>query len=504
MSLRHCLTDCPLAAAVLCLCTGVVAARDMQPLGPVDPRMERVEMTLRPGSYPGTALPQPSSQGSCPPVIATHTDATFEGGSFIVQAGFAETEIAAASYTLDAAVFPLKVEMMEMIFATSNTNVTTTTHWSILVWEGTPASGTLVAEYSSDDVILPHLVIPPGTNGVNVQVIVDPGDPEPIIIQDDGTATFSIGYRIDQHNNQTGNPCLTAPPSSANAFPTTDTSGLASPTGNWLYGVNCGPLGCPANGGWSTFAGLGFGCQPSGDWVMRATWKSFSCSDIPGACCVGGECVDGVTETDCTTLGGTWQGSIECNAADCSQEGACCIASTGGCLHLSPADCALVGGIFQGLDTDCDTITCFPVGACCLANGSCMDGTSPDNCAALGGTFQGDTTACAAISCPEPEGACCLVNGSCIALSASDCAIVAGSWAGINTDCNDENGNGQADSCESTCAADLDSDGEVGFPDLLQLLSLWGPCTDCQEDLDGNGEIAFADLLSLLSSWGPC
>lgn len=39
--------------------------------------------------------------GSCPSATVAHTDANFGGGSFIVQAGMGETEVAAASYLLD-------------------------------------------------------------------------------------------------------------------------------------------------------------------------------------------------------------------------------------------------------------------------------------------------------------------------------------------------------------------------------------------------------------------
>jgi hypothetical protein len=53
-------------------------------------------------------------------------------------------------------------------------------------------------------------------------------------------------------------------------------------------------------------------------------------------------------------------------------------------------------------------------------------------------------------------------------------------------------------------AADLDGSGEVGFPDLTQLLGSWGPCPGCPEDLDGDGVVGFTDLTQLLSSWGPC
>ncbi|MEC7385731.1 MAG: hypothetical protein VYB14_06035, partial [Planctomycetota bacterium] len=65
--------------------------------------------------------------GSCPSEVSTHTDADFGGGQYTVQAGFAEQEIAAASWTLDPAVFPIRLDVAEMIFATSNANVTTTT-----------------------------------------------------------------------------------------------------------------------------------------------------------------------------------------------------------------------------------------------------------------------------------------------------------------------------------------------------------------------------------------
>ena len=33
---------------------------------------------------------------------------------------------------------------------------------AVLVWEGTPDTGTLVADYSSDDLILPHARVGPG------------------------------------------------------------------------------------------------------------------------------------------------------------------------------------------------------------------------------------------------------------------------------------------------------------------------------------------------------
>ena len=55
------------------------------------------------------------------------------------------------------------------------------------------------------------------------------------------------------------------------------------------------------------------------------------------------------------------------------------------------------------------------------------------------------------------------------------------------------------------CRADLDSNGDVGFDDLISLLTFWGPCqSDCSGDLDNDGTIGFADLVELISNWGSC
>ncbi len=56
-----------------------------------------------------------------------------------------------------------------------------------------------------------------------------------------------------------------------------------------------------------------------------------------------------------------------------------------------------------------------------------------------------------------------------------------------------------------SCPWDLDSDGDVGFTDLLTLLEAWGPVpTPDPPDFDGDGDVDFSDLLELLANWGPC
>lgn len=445
-------------------------------------------------------------QGNCPQQTSTHTNADFTGDSFVVQAGFAEDEIAAASYVLPADVFPLRVDLTEMIFATSDATVQTTTHWSVLVWEGTPNTGNLVASFSSDGKILPHLVMPPGTNGFNIAVSVDPGDPEQIIVNDIGNHTFTVGYRIDQHNNQTANPCFTAPPSNSNAFPTTDDlDELASPSGNWLFGVNCGPFGCPANGGWSSFASLPSFCTPGGDWVIRATWSSYFCGEPTGVCCTAdGECVE-ETQTECDAAGGFFEGvGTTCaELGGCPQPSvACCFGSS--CLNLVAADCTAAGGSSQGIGSVCGSGSACPIGACCLPDGSCLNSQNSVGCASADGAYQGNGSNCGSVDCPDPLGACCFSTGFCLSLTEADCTLTGSDWGGALTACADTNGNGTPDGCEAPCPADFNDSGTVNASDLAMLLGAWGPCAGCEVDLDGNGVADASDLALLLGDWGSC
>ena len=438
--------------------------------------------------------------GACPPVISTYTNASFEGGQYVAQGGFAEGEIAACSYTVAAADFPLRIDLCEMIFATSATTVTTTTKWSVIVWEGTPATGNIIATYSSDGKILLHLVIPPGTNGTNIQFGIDPGDPEQIIVQDNGSRTFSIGFRIDDHNNQTQNPCLVAPPSGSNAFPTTDVGGLQASTTNWLYLVNCGALGCPA--GWKSFAQLPTFCRPTGDWVMRVTWTPVNCA-LPGACCLPNGTCQLLSAADCGVAGGTFNGEgTQCTGDACAQDLCpCCFASTGGCITLPPASCIAAGGVAGPLGQTCTGYVCFPTGACCLPDGTCIGPVSPEQCAAQNGVFKGNNTVCTASTCPQPTGAACFPNGFCLQLTQAQANSAGATWKGPGTDCVDANGNGLADDCEQGNPADVNGDGVVNAADLSLVLGAWGAAGGAA-DINDDGTVDAADLSLILAAWG--
>lgn len=68
----------------------------------------------------------------------------------------------------------------------------------------------------------------------------------------------------------------------------------------------------------------------------------------------------------------------------------------------------------------------------------------------------------------------------------------------------DENENGIPDECE--CREDIVPDGVVDFDDLLELLTVYGPCSEpgCPGDFNCNGIVGFQDLVALLAAWGPC
>ncbi len=489
----------------------------------------------------------------CTPQVFTHTSSDFGPGSYILQAGLIEGEIAAVSYTIDPALFPLRLDLTEMIFGTSSATQETTTEWSIIIWEGTPASGQIIALYRSLDGDLPQIVLPPGSTGVNVAFAIESsGDPSgELCIQNNGSNTYSVGYRIDKHSSQPTSPactflglppgCCSPPPPCCNAFPAVDVGGLQAPTMNWLFAVNCDALGCAP--GWKNFAQLPTDCRPSGDWVIRSTVTPSNCVVPFGACCFGNGTCDERLEAECLASGGVFQGpgvscsgivcapvtgaccfadgtcdqltSGECfaaggtykgNSTDCATQscpvspGPCCFPATNGCLQLTASNCLLAGGVPGPAGVPCAGYICFPKGACCLLDGSCMGDLSPEDCAALNGNFQGNNSNCATTTCPLPEGACCFGTGFCLQLTELDCALAGAVWAGAQTTCADTNGNGGADACRAGgIPGDLNGDGHIDGADLGILLTQWGG--PGSGDLNDDGIVDGADLGELLAGW---
>ena len=438
------------------------------------------------------------ARGACPAEVVAHTDSDFGPGQYLLQAGFEQGESAAISFTMPAEAFPVRLDLAEILFGTSATVVQTTTEWSIVVYAGIPTNGTVVAEYSSDGVVLPHLVMDPGTTGTIVQFAIDPTEEDQIFIPDNGSQTITVAFRVDALNLP-GSPCISPPPASQNAFPATDVSGLAVPSGNWLDLVP-GAF-CLCGQGWRTFQQLESFCQPSGDWVMRATVTPFACSSAEGACCRDdGSCLT-ATLTQCQVLDGTYQGDeTDCLDGPCAAPlGACCQAATESCVESEQSPCEAFGGVWQSGES-CDSVVCFARGACCLPDGSCQDATLLEDCEAQEGVFQGDETTCGQTSCPEPEGWCCTDSGEdCFELTEAVCDAFGGDWGTAGSACLD------ADACvvAEPCPGDLNGDGQVAVDDILLILANYGETTGAG-DVDGDGDCDVNDVLGLINRWGPC
>ncbi len=524
---------------------------------------------------PSSLPPMPEGGGGGCSVLVTHSSFNFDSGqpqSVNVQAGLVEAETAAASYSVPAQDFPIQFEFGEIVWATANATVPTTTKFTFRIYDGLPSSNAIVESFSSDGEVIPHIEMPVGSNGVIVQVLGDPGDP--IFVNNlEGDNAYSVGFRVDEHNNQSGNGCSVPPPPGSNAFPSVDVDSGANPDvpgSNWINAITC-----PANPcvGWYDF-NFFFGiCAPSGDWNIRSGYFSFGCNPSTGACCIeddfsceqlsflecdaaggtfagldtecGGDtcpfgaccletgactvqsqricdvvgvyqgdgttcedvvcatgacclpdasCLDGSDLVACESLGGVFQGADSaCENITCPESvQACCFASTGGCLGLTPTNCLGAGGVPGGVGTSCASFICFPEGACCLPDGSCAEGVSPEGCAGLDGVFQGDGTACATVECPEPIGACCFDTGFCLDLTEGECGLAGASWAGVGTSCG-------ASSCDD-CPEDLDGDGSIGSGDLNVLLAAFGSSDG--GDIDGDGDTDSSDLNALLAVFG--
>lgn len=364
--------------------------------------------------------------GCAEPVTVKHTTSSFQPGSYILQQGFAEGEIFAAQYTVPVEHFPITFRSSDFLIA-QNTTVPTTTHYTFFIWDG-PPGGIEIARFNSMEDLAP-VTMEAGLRGTQARVVVDQSDPDQIIIENvGGTNTFSVGVRIDAHNEPPPDPCL-PPQNDENAFPAVDVSGVQSLNQNWIFALAC-PLGCPS--GWNRFVDYGPLCRPSGDWVMTAVYE---CPFVPefGACCAPGGCLGPAANNDCANLGGTFFVDMSCSEITCP--GACCLG--GGCLELSQTECEdSAGGVFAGEGSSCDSDACA-TGACCMADGSCAD-LLEQECDAAGGNWQGTDSDCGSFNCPQPMGACCLNDNCFNNQTETNCDSVNGTWAGADTICADD------------------------------------------------------------------
>lgn len=108
-----------------------------------------------------------------------------------------------------------------------------------------------------------------------------------------------------------------------------------------------------------------------------------NCEGI-GACCLGVSCQD-LTESECSIMGGTYKGDgSDCSfipdPCDTTADGACC-RYDGDCEEVSEYDCEHdprlnTPGNFSAPGVECTAANCQPQGACCDAFNNCNDTTA--------------------------------------------------------------------------------------------------------------------------------
>jgi hypothetical protein len=126
----------------------------------------------------------------------------------------------------------------------------------------------------------------------------------------------------------------------------------------------------------------------------------------------------------------TWSEAVGSVVTD----GACCNPETGECTITSANNCSFV---WHGDWTSCVPNPCPPpiTGACCFQGGACLLLT-PTQCGVQGGTYQGNNTTCTPVNpCPQEQGACCLPSGFCVVGNPAECAAQNGVYQGANTVC---------------------------------------------------------------------
>lgn len=251
----------------------------------------------------------------------------------------------------------------------------------------------------------------------------------------------------------------------------------------------------------------------AGDFVVRAIVE---CSSAAGACCLPDGTCDFLSPEDCAIQQGEFQGAaVSCASITCDPlVGACCTTGPLACTNTTIGPCQISGGtwlgsIANGFDCNAgDPCNLQGLGACCLSDESCLSvQTTQGDCNSFGGTWQGLDTDCNADpTLCIPTGACCIADTKeCVNdISEALCLSVPSAfWNGPGSVC----GTGIPDSncfpCPTDCAAL--QDGNTNVTDLLALLAGWGLPGSCDmAPTGGDGTINVTDLLALLAAWGPC
>lgn len=145
-------------------------------------------------------------------------------------------------------------------------------------------------------------------------------------------------------------------------------------------------------------------------------------------CCTGGQCIPDVTYKICQDYyhGVPFTGAcceLNCNSIPPRKiVGPCCIQSSQQCLELTPTECSATGGIFYG-----DGLTCGQIDCCftpIVITYACVDGSCQDAALCSGQCVIFNTLEeCIASRCESQGviGYCCLGGGVCVENTRDEC-----------------------------------------------------------------------------------
>jgi lysyl endopeptidase len=221
--------------------------------------------------------------------------------------------------------------------------------------------------------------------------------------------------------------------------------------------------------------------------------------DPSGACCNGTSCTYG-TEADCAAIGGAYQGDfVSCTSFPCggAPEGACCQGEY--CSIMTQAGCNSEGGSYQGDNTACDASACD--------NGGCQVGYSPD---CMGTCFEdtvytdwvGDTYCDDGSYIPAdygyggPAGVAIYLNCDEFQCDGGDCPDCGGGGDPTGACCFG------VDCFVLTAAECSTNGGEWAGANTTCGADTCGSPSTCDADVTGDGTVDVGDVLAMISAWG--
>lgn len=231
-----------------------------------------------------------------------------------------------------------------------------------------------------------------------------------------------------------------------------------------------------------------------------------SCADVvcplpTGACCTGAGACTRITRHDCQLAGSTYIGDgLACGPSAICPIGACCL-NDGSCTAgLSQTDCQTLGGVFQGIATTCVVVTCpIPVGACCNATSCAL--VNLTLCTLFNGTWRGPNTACGTGNTCPTVGVCCRGSTCSVTVGQAECVSpapgVGARFAAGAATCN-----GSGSQTEPCCYADFDGSGALSAQDIFDYLNAWFAASPyCHIAGNGLTPPTNQDIFDFLNDW---